>query len=1194
MPKDLSAAIWTRVVGDAFLKSSRDGLVRENVASTSRGEMPFKNQREFELQYFGAYYIDNTETTWKSGYSLIPDRGRNGEFHGFKTHFLNGQRAVSAMKLANKPFASPKTLESTVMTPDGRRKLLFGAPVGVPERRHDCVQDPATQEWYCVYTDYDYKLYQKELGENQEAVREAEADVRRRTNNHKKAKQEYQDARRSKEELAEQKFAQDLDPTVGMSEEDKIRMRQANSQFVLLSALKEISETGVYHTYKEATYELSGEVEDEGSYEFWSGELSDTAPKNLMLYAGAPGAFMGAATIPAGVEKFFCATSAELGALVPSLKFYIDGEHVEFPDHASAKSIKDLASSRNDPSKILKGRGTLGTDVGIKSFEWQFNNIHEGDRILKAQMQLHFGSVRELRNQKWLDFVFTGKNRARDPLPSKNNQFGTDIDFDTFFKGFNSDGKQTQTSWRRAYITALEKMADEGLSREDAFGISYKKEDFPIKDLTAVVGWEVPKGSGVKKLFNSGFLEALKRCKKTIKLNLIKTNVDFGQQGQVTLNLEYIGSLDAFFADADASNIFASTAVAQSAETMEIVVPSTYQAVDGGLALSGKGQDALETWENVPPSKPSARDISNYEKIYGERASEIDELIRRRLVGSESRDYTSKIRNAKSFNQKWEIRQKYFFATSSTLKGSCWPKGNIALAETDSTTITGQGLVPAIRISKQEVKDEIRRLKIKIKVLRLKKGMLPHPTMRKTMGELGAIRDDAEIQRYNMYLRTAVECLRQVDVILSAEINSAYLQTILAGSKMYYVEVERSVISGTPLQNTPGKNFRVMVNNASGGRQPVRGGDTQSHKAAEAAQKVKANVARESLSQKIKNEVKLRKAFHIDPAPTTTADGRPTGGTAVRVYYVKLGDLLDIACSDNNKNDITMVLGSYMPAKLNFRGFRLDEVASLYDLPISLDYFSQWWVDHMGVPGITKMSMRAFLNKLFKDLIAPLINQIWNRAQASTRVYFDFSSMVSPKSLRTPVGQLEQKLFPMGTPQAAKHVGVYATKFVVTEPQLRQVTHQSSVAYGLPSKNIFRSYFIQAVFHGNEEDLIGNRTEDEKRGVMHLVLGSPASVVKSFNFSEKQLPQIRAMAIESGLPLEGLVLPQDCSITMFGNTFFKNGQMIYIDADFGLGRAAQQLGVGGYYTIHKVSNSIAPGKFETVLECIRKFGSYTG
>ncbi len=86
------------------------------------------------------------------------------------------------------------------------------------------------------------------------------------------------------------------------------------------------------------------------------------------------------------------------------------------------------------------------------------------------------------------------------------------------------------------------------------------------------------------------------------------------------------------------------------------------------------------------------------------------------------------------------------------------------------------------------------------------------------------------------------------------------------------------------------------------------------------------------------------------------------------------------------------------------------------------------------------------------------------------------------------------------------------------------------------------------------------------------------------------MPQLRAQMIENNMHMNGLILPQDCDITMFGNTFFKNGSMVYINAEFGLGAAAEGLGVGGYYKVYKVSNSIESGNFETRLSLMREFG----
>ena len=115
--------------------------------------------------------------------------------------------------------------------------------------------------------------------------------------------------------------------------------------------------------------------------------------------------------------------------------------------------------------------------------------------------------------------------------------------------------------------------------------------------------------------------------------------------------------------------------------------------------------------------------------------------------------------------------------------------------------------------------------------------------------------------------------------------------------------------------------------------------------------------------------------------------------------------------------------------------------------------------------------------------------------------------------------------------------------------------------------------------------LEGNRSEDQARGIYHLVLGSDRGIVKSFAFNQVDLPYYKEMMIEQGNFAEGLFIPQNVTITMVGNTFFRNGQTVYVNADFGLGVAAQKLGIGGYYTVVRVENSIGIGRFETRIQC---------
>ena len=82
------------------------------------------------------------------------------------------------------------------------------------------------------------------------------------------------------------------------------------------------------------------------------------------------------------------------------------------------------------------------------------------------------------------------------------------------------------------------------------------------------------------------------------------------------------------------------------------------------------------------------------------------------------------------------------------------------------------------------------------------------------------------------------------------------------------------------------------------------------------------------------------------------------------------------------------------------------------------------------------------------------------------------------------------------------------------------------------------------------------------------------------------MPQLRAMHIENNNKGSALILPQDVELTMVGNTFFRNGSIIYINGDFAFGAIARKLGIGGYYMVVKSENTINPSTFETRLTCM--------
>ena len=119
---------------------------------------------------------------------------------------------------------------------------------------------------------------------------------------------------------------------------------------------------------------------------------------------------------------------------------------------------------------------------------------------------------------------------------------------------------------------------------------------------------------------------------------------------------------------------------------------------------------------------------------------------------------------------------------------------------------------------------------------------------------------------------------------------------------------------------------------------------------------------------------------------------------------------------------------------------------------------------------------------------------------------------------------------------------------------------------------------------------------DADRGIYHVKLGTDRGLLKNVNFRKDELPGRREQRMEEGGGMNLSVLREkyNAELSLFGCPFLYPGMYIYIDPSLiGLGFADQQssiaqiLGIGGYYFINKVSNSInESSEFETTLDLI--------
>jgi hypothetical protein len=119
--------------------------------------------------------------------------------------------------------------------------------------------------------------------------------------------------------------------------------------------------------------------------------------------------------------------------------------------------------------------------------------------------------------------------------------------------------------------------------------------------------------------------------------------------------------------------------------------------------------------------------------------------------------------------------------------------------------------------------------------------------------------------------------------------------------------------------------------------------------------------------------------------------------------------------------------------------------------------------------------------------------------------------------------------------------------------------------------------------------------------IPHFYIGGQKGMLREVSFSRTQIPGKLEAALSSGAsPARKNLLFQnkyDAQVSIFGNPVFKPGMLIYLDPrGIGLGTPEgidQQdpggvdfkydLGIGGYYRVHNVSNEISSGIFTTTL-----------
>jgi len=112
-------------------------------------------------------------------------------------------------------------------------------------------------------------------------------------------------------------------------------------------------------------------------------------------------------------------------------------------------------------------------------------------------------------------------------------------------------------------------------------------------------------------------------------------------------------------------------------------------------------------------------------------------------------------------------------------------------------------------------------------------------------------------------------------------------------------------------------------------------------------------------------------------------------------------------------------------------------------------------------------------------------------------------------------------------------------------------------------------------------------------GIYHLTVGRDVGMVKDISLSAVSIPGYEEMQIQRASKFGNRPTKRvyEASVTMFGTTFFRPGQTVYIHAAaFGSIENLKAFGLCGYYTVRTVSTNFSSGNFETTLICDFRHG----
>jgi hypothetical protein len=338
---------------------------------------------------------------------------------------------------------------------------------------------------------------------------------------------------------------------------------------------------------------------------------------------------------------------------------------------------------------------------------------------------------------------------------------------------------------------------------------------------------------------------------------------------------------------------------------------------------------------------------------------------------------------------------------------------------------------------------------------------------------------------------------------------------------------------------------------------------------------------------------------------------REEDGSKIIPYFF-LGDLIDIAArkalgGENSTTDESEDAADFHPNRVQNLQIILGcleiapysdqdswEYINIGDIPVCLPYFRDWWARHTTKSSKNSYPLIQFIRDCLKDFAMEALGDDLFDGQRSQKL------MIRDASISVPAkpggGNPIEDRINKGLDNANERRLLKASRL-----DLNKIDNTSPMQAVNPTNLTPNDMYFYKVFYlvnDSPDYLNGNKQEDSKKGIQHIVMGSRSGLLKEASFSRSTSPGLREQRVieESEFnPLSHLADVYNISARMIGNTMFFPGQYIYLNPiGFGTklgnpadpGSPSRAMGLGGYHLVTQVSSFIDEGKFETTVEAL--------